>query len=120
MCPGTSAKSNPVGLATISYNTLFTNVAHTEDGRVYWEGLDDRMVSHGEHLTSWKGEDWTLANAEAEPAAHPNSRFCVPASQCPSIDPEWESPGGVPISAIVFGGRRPRGVGTPMKWGLCL
>lgn len=110
VCPGTSENSNPVGLSTINYNTIFTNVAHTTDGRVYWEGLDDNMVSHGEHLTSWKGDDWTLENADHEPAAHPNSRFCVPASQCPIIDPEWQNPEGVPISAIIFGGRRPKGV----------
>jgi phosphoenolpyruvate carboxykinase (GTP) len=98
-----------MALKTLQENTLFTNVAKTEDGEVYWEGLDNDMVSHGQHLTSWKGKDWT-AEKNSEPAAHPNSRFCSPASQCPTIDPDWERPEGVPISAIIFGGRRPAGV----------
>lgn len=108
VCPGTSEQSNPIGLKVVQYNTIFTNVAHTADGRVYWEGLDDEMVSHGEHLISWKGKDWTKDSKE--PAAHPNSRFCAPAENCPTIDPDWEKPEGVPISAIIFGGRRPQGV----------
>ena len=108
VCPGTSALTNPNALKTIQYNTIFTNVAHTEDGKVYWEGLDDNMVSQGQHLISWKGKDWTQDSTE--PAAHPNSRFCAPAEQCPTIDPEWENPEGVPISAVIFGGRRPKGV----------
>ena len=108
VCPGTSEHTNPIALKVIQYNTIFTNVAHTEDGKVYWEGLDDTMVSHGEHLISWKGKDWTKDSKE--PAAHPNSRFCSPAEQCPIIDPNWESPEGVPISAIIFGGRRPVGI----------
>lgn len=108
VCPGTSEQTNPNGLKTVQYNTIFTNVAHTQDGKVYWEGLDDSMVSHGEHLVSWKGQDWTKNSTET--AAHPNSRFCAPVSQCPIIDPNWESPEGVPISAIIFGGRRPSGV----------
>ena len=95
-------------MKTIQNNTIFTNVAHTPDGRVYWEGMDDEMVSQGQHLISWKGTDWTKDNQE--PAAHPNSRFCVSADQCPIIDENWENPDGVPISAIIFGGRRPKGV----------
>lgn len=107
VCPGTSEHTNPIGLKIIQYNTIFTNVAHTTDGKVYWEGLDDEMVSHGEHLISWKGKDWTKDSKE--PAAHPNSRFCAPAENCPTIDPNWENPEGVPISALIFGGRRPKG-----------
>ncbi|RNA09679.1 phosphoenolpyruvate cytosolic [GTP] [Brachionus plicatilis] len=108
VCPGTSNSTNPIAMKTIQKHTIFTNVAHTADGEVYWEGMDDNMVSHGEHLISWKGKDWTKDSKE--PAAHPNSRFCAPAEQCPIIDPNWESPEGVPISAIIFGGRRPQGV----------
>lgn len=108
VCPGTSEHTNPNALLACQYNTIFTNVAHTQDGRVYWEGLDDNMISHGEHLISWKGKDWTKDSVE--PSSHPNSRFCAPAEQCPIIDKEWENPEGVPISAIIFGGRRPCGV----------
>jgi phosphoenolpyruvate carboxykinase (GTP) len=108
VCPGTSDQTNPIALKTIQYNTIFTNVAHTQNGQVYWEGLDDDMISKGQHLISWKGTDWTKDSKE--PAAHPNSRFCAPAEQCPIIDPQWENPNGVPISAIIFGGRRPKGI----------
>lgn len=108
VAPGTSASTNPNALETIRSNTLFTNVALTEEGKVYWEGLDDSMVSNGQKLTSWKGKEWTKESNE--PAAHPNSRFCAPAEQCPIIDPDWENPEGVPISAIIFGGRRPQGI----------
>jgi len=108
VAPGTSAHTNPNALDTIHTNTLFTNVALTEDGKVYWEGLDDSMVSNGQKLISWKGKEWTKESKE--PAAHPNSRFCAPAEQCPIIDPDWEKPDGVPISAIIFGGRRPQGI----------
>ncbi|CAF0716729.1 unnamed protein product [Brachionus calyciflorus] len=108
VCPGTSDYTNPIAMHTVKKDTIFTNVAHTDDGRVYWEGMDDNMVSHGEHLISWKGKDWTKDSTE--PAAHPNSRFCAPASNCPIIDSEWQNPEGVPISAIMFGGRRPQGV----------
>ncbi|NWQ96435.1 PCKGC protein, partial [Burhinus bistriatus] len=107
VAPGTSAKTNPNAIKTIFKNTIFTNVAETSDGGVYWEGIDEPLTP-GVMLTSWKNKNWTPDNGE--PCAHPNSRFCTPASQCPVMDPAWESPEGVPIEGIIFGGRRPTGV----------
>lgn len=99
VAPGTSKKSNPNALASIQSNTIFTNVGLTADNQPWWEGLDE-----GEPVTDWRGEPY---DATKRPAAHPNSRFTVSARQCPSYSPESENPVGVPISAIVFGGRRP-------------
>ena len=108
VAPGTSYKTNPMAMASFQENSIFTNVAETADGEYFWEGLEKEIKNPKVDMIDWLGKPWHLGDATK--SAHPNSRFTAPAGQCPIIHPDWEKPEGVPIDAIIFGGRRPEGV----------
>ncbi|KAF1744764.1 hypothetical protein MXB_4783, partial [Myxobolus squamalis] len=108
VCPGTNHKSNPVAMEIVNNNTIFTNVCETSEGGVFWEGLEDETDLKNLEFIDWQNKKWNpFGNTKS---SHPNSRFCSPLTNCPILDEKWDDPEGVPISAIVFGGRRPKGV----------
>ncbi|KAL3320561.1 Protein kinase C-like 1 [Cichlidogyrus casuarinus] len=109
VAPGTNMKTNPNAMLTLMKNSIFTNTAMTEDGRFFWEGLEDEYDPETSVIT-WLGEKTTVGDKSVKQKSHPNARFCCPAKQCPIIHPLWEDPKGVPISALIFGGRRPEGI----------
>lgn len=109
VAPGTNMKTNPNAMLTCLKNSIFTNVGETVDGSFYWEGLEDETPA-GTEIISWTGERYKLGEDKTKKSSHPNARFCCPARQCPIMHEKWEDPAGVPISAIIFGGRRPEGV----------
>jgi phosphoenolpyruvate carboxykinase (GTP) len=108
VAPGTNHKTNPIAMESLKKNSIFTNTAETVDGDFFWEGLEDEIPDKNVEMINWLGEPWKIGSPGK--AAHPNSRFTTPAGQCPILHPAWESQGGVPIDAIIFGGRRPEGV----------
>ena len=114
VAPGTNYKTNPNAMKTLLRNSIMTNIAEGDDGSFFWEGME-KEVDPDLMLTSWLGERFTVKEKGDRKAAHPNSRFCCPAEQCPIIHPKWEDPEGVPISALIFGGRRPEGIPVVME-----
>uniref|UniRef100_A0A0N5AUY9 Phosphoenolpyruvate carboxykinase [GTP] n=1 Tax=Syphacia muris TaxID=451379 RepID=A0A0N5AUY9_9BILA len=108
VAPGTSNKTNPMAMASFQKNSIFTNVAETADGEYFWEGLEKEIKNPKVDMIDWLGKPWHMGDSTK--SSHPNSRFTAPAGQCPIIHPDWEKPEGVPIDAIIFGGRRPEGV----------
>lgn len=108
VAPGTNKKTNPMAVASYQKNSIFTNVAETADGSVFWEGMEDEIPDKNVEMINWLGEPWKIGMPGK--SSHPNSRFACPARQCPIIHPRWEDSEGVPIDAIIFGGRRPDGV----------
>jgi phosphoenolpyruvate carboxykinase (GTP) len=111
VAPGTNMKTNPNAMLCFQKNSVFTNSAETTDGAYYWEGLEKETDPNADIIT-WLGKPFKIGQKENAPASHPNSRFTCPAEQCPIIHPDWENPEGVPISALIFGGRRPEGIPT--------
>ncbi|CAF1342324.1 unnamed protein product [Rotaria sordida] len=109
VAPGTSMKTNPNAVLTCLQNSIFTNIGETADGGFYWEGLEEETPA-GTEITAWTGEKYKLGEDKTKKSSHPNARFCCPARQCPIIHDKWQDPAGLPISAIIFGGRRPEGV----------
>lgn len=109
IAPGTNQQTNPTAMQMVNKNTIFTNVAETSDGGYYWQAME-KEVDPNVKITNWLGEPYTIGDPNAPPPAHPNSRFCTPVVQCPTLHPEWYRPDGFPVNVVIFGGRRPHGV----------